>query len=116
MNTTVFSLLTLSLAACATMTPPTDRMARTEGSIRGASEVGAGGVPRASLHLRLAQEQFQSAKTFMRSGDNQEAALMFLRAQADAELALQLTRQAQAEASSQQAESELRWFESNTKP
>jgi hypothetical protein len=116
MKATVVGFVALALAGCATVAPPTERMAKTEGSIRGATEVGAASVPRASLHLRLAHDQLQIAKSLMTAGDHHEAALMLMRSQADAELALQLSREAQARASSQQADSELKYFQSNTSP
>ena len=69
---------------------------RSEGStsgIRAAEEVGAESVPRASLHLQLAKEELASAQRMSGNGDTEEAASMLMRAEADAELAVALSRE-----------------------
>lgn len=79
---------------------------RTESStsgIRAAEEVGAADVPRAALHLQLAKEELQKAKTLAENGKDEMAASMLLRAEADAELAVLLSRE-DAERSAAQAE------------
>jgi hypothetical protein len=55
--------------------------------------VGSEQVPQAALHLKLAEEGVQRAKTLMGDGDNREATFVLMRAQADAELALALARE-----------------------
>jgi hypothetical protein len=52
--------------------------------------------------LKLAQEALERAKVLMRNGDNEEADYTLLRAQADAELALALAREARTRADAQQ--------------
>lgn len=74
---------------------------RTEPStsaIRAAEEVGANKVPVAALHLQLAQEALDRARGLSERGKKDEAASQLLRAEADAELALVLSRE-QAEKS-----------------
>jgi len=69
---------------------------RTEAStsgIRAAEEVGAAKVPQASLHLQLAKEELAQAKILSAKGDKKKAASMLLRAEADAELAVVLSRE-----------------------
>lgn len=69
---------------------------RTEAStsgIRAAEEVGAAKVPRASLHLQLAREELAQAKILSEKGDKKKAESMLLRAEADAELAVVLSRE-----------------------
>lgn len=69
---------------------------RTESStsgIRAAEEVGAAKVPQAALHLQLAKEELERAKKFGADGDKDQGASMLLRAQADAELAVALSRE-----------------------
>src|SRR4051812_7701277 len=73
------------LAGCGSSPPPTERVASAEAAIRGAQEVGASNVPAASLSLKLAQEEVQKAKQLMQDGDNKRAALILMRAQADAD-------------------------------
>lgn len=69
---------------------------RTEAStsgIRAAEEVGASNVPRAALHLQLAKEELAKAKGIANDGDKDQAASMLMRAEADAELAVALSRE-----------------------
>jgi len=65
--------------------------------MRAARELGAQQVPKAELHLRLAQEQVEKAKKLAADGDNERANLVLSRAHADAELALALTRESTAQ-------------------
>ena len=68
---------------------------RTEAStsgIRAAEEVGAAKVPQASLHLQLAKEELELAKGLAAKDEKKKAASMLLRAEADAELAVALSR------------------------
>jgi hypothetical protein len=83
--------------SCASAGPvPNDRLASSQSAIRAASEVGAGGVPDASLYLRFAQEEQEQGKNLIAAGENDKAAAAFRRASADAELALALAREANA--------------------
>lgn len=69
---------------------------RTEGStsgIRAAEEAGAAKVPQAALHLQLAREELESAKKLAAKGEKEQADSMLLRAEADAELAVVLSRE-----------------------
>jgi hypothetical protein len=69
---------------------------RTEAStsgIRAAEEVGAAKVPQASLHLQMAKEELELAKGLSAKGEKDEAASMLLRSEADAELAVALSRE-----------------------
>lgn len=91
----VLSMLCSSLAACGgTFPPPNDRMARAEAAVRGAQEVGAPSNPQAALHLKLATEQIDQAKALMTDGQNKRADLRLQRAEADAELANLLAKEA----------------------
>jgi hypothetical protein len=68
---------------------------RTEAStsgIRAAEEAGATKVPQASLHLQLAKEELELAREMANKGDKAEAVSMLSRAEADAELAVVLSR------------------------
>ncbi len=69
---------------------------RTEAStsgIRAAEEVGAAGVPQASLYLQLAREGLERAQKLAKDGESDRAASMLGRAEADAELAVALSRE-----------------------
>ncbi|MDD9946176.1 MAG: DUF4398 domain-containing protein [Myxococcales bacterium] len=102
------SLLALTVfAACGGSAPPTQRMASAEAAIRGAQEIGATKEPRAALHLKLAQEQVEKAKRYVEDGQNIQADLALQRAQADAELALAIAREAQTVAEAKAAQADV---------
>jgi hypothetical protein len=61
--------------------------------IRTAEEVGASGVPRAALHLQLAKEALEQARSLSERGEKERAELMLARAEVDAELAVALSRE-----------------------
>ncbi|OGR00090.1 MAG: hypothetical protein A2284_03040 [Deltaproteobacteria bacterium RIFOXYA12_FULL_61_11] len=74
----------------------TSPLLRTEAStsgIRAAEEVGAAGVPQASLHLLLAKEELEKAIEFSKNDERKKAESMLLRSEVDAELAVALSRE-----------------------
>ncbi len=77
-------------AACASTALQTDDA--TSG-IRAAEEVGAADVPRASLHLQLAKEGLAYAQKLSQRDEKEMAESMLKRAEADAELAVLLSRE-----------------------
>lgn len=83
----------LAVTACGGAAAPTARLTTAEAALRAASEVGAAEVPRAALHMKLAQEQIDEAHQLMDDGNNEQADLALRRAQADAELAITVTRE-----------------------
>ena len=89
------ALWMLTVVGCGSHPAPTDRVVNAEAALRGASEVGAGQIPRAALHLKLAEEQIEKAQRLVQDGYNQRAELALRRAQADAELALSIAREHQ---------------------
>lgn len=90
-------LMAGTLALCAgcgaSRPPPTDNLASAIAAVRGAQEAGAAQVPKASLQLRLAEEQVAQARAMIKNGQNERADYMTLRAFNDAELALALARE-----------------------
>jgi len=82
---------------CAGATLPTDQVASAEASVRAAKELGAPSVPRAELHLRLAQDELKQARLTADDGDGDRGKMLLERARADAELAIALARQNKAE-------------------
>lgn len=96
--------IALASAACASFPPPTDAVASSLASMRGAEEIGANNVPQAALQLQLAQEEVTRAKKLMADGDNERAHFMALRAGNDAELAIALTRENNARAEAEKAD------------
>jgi len=63
------------------------------GAIRAAEEVGAAHNPEAALHLQLAKEQFEQARRLTSPDDRPASTRLLLRARADADLSLALTRE-----------------------
>ena len=90
-------LVLLALGCATTYPPPTQQMADVQSANRSATELGAQNNPKAQLHLKLAEEQFKQAKQAMEDDDNQGAERLLVRAKADAELAVALTRDASAQ-------------------
>ncbi|HXE98091.1 MAG TPA: hypothetical protein VN642_16930 [Dongiaceae bacterium] len=76
------------VAGCANV--PLRTEASTSG-IRAAEESGAAKVPQASLHLQLAKEELEAAKTLAAKGEKEKADSMLMRSEADAELAVALS-------------------------
>lgn len=95
-STITFVGLAAIAAGCASIPPPTDRLASSEAAIRSAKELGADSDPQAALHVRLADEQVGTARQLMRDGENRRADLVLQRSKADAELAIMLTRERSA--------------------
>jgi len=86
------SLLTgLFIAGCGSNSVVVDEESTTS-SIRAAEEVGATDISNASLYLQLAKEELVKAQTFAENGDKEKAESMLLRASADGELAVALSR------------------------
>ena len=83
-------LFAAAIAGCSS-SPAVNKEASTS-AIRAAEEVGASGVPSASLYLQLAKEELEHAKTLATAGNKEEAESMLSRAQADGELAVALSR------------------------
>jgi hypothetical protein len=103
-----FLMALLALPACGGFPAPVQHMATAQASVRAAEEVGAQQDPQAALHLKLAQEQLARAKQLMSDNDNKRADFILSRAEADAELAVALSRQAQTRAQAQQAMDDVR--------
>jgi hypothetical protein len=99
--------LVVAALGCGGAPKPEARIASSQGAIRGAEEAGAQTVPRATLHLKLAEEQRAKALELVKSDDNHRAELMLARAEADAELALALAREASAAAEAEKVDEEL---------
>jgi hypothetical protein len=78
--------------------PPTEQLVDSQVTIRQAEEAGAASQPTAAQHLEWAREQTQGAQRLLELNRRDEAALFLRRAEADAELALALAREAPARA------------------
>jgi regulator of protease activity HflC (stomatin/prohibitin superfamily) len=86
-----FLFIAFGIAGCGSSEEIVNKEASTS-AIRAAQEVGATEVPSASLYLQLAKEGLAKAETLAKEGEKEEAESMLRRAQADAELAIILSR------------------------
>jgi hypothetical protein len=98
----------LLLSACGGTTASTQRFGATQAAIRSASEVGAERDPDAALHLQYAREQFTQAEGLTRGGEGPRAERVLARAEADAELAMALTRRGVSQSAAVEAERQAR--------
>ena len=95
------------VVACGGSSLPPAKAADTQASISAASAVGAEQNPQAALHLKMARDQLKQAQGLIDDGKDDEARLVLERATADAEVALIITREAQASANVRQAQGEV---------
>lgn len=86
----------VAAAGCASTPIPADKLARSSAAVRGAEIANADQVPNAAAHLRLAREQMAEAKRLLKNGDNAQASYLLVRAEADADAAMNLAREAKA--------------------
>jgi Domain of unknown function (DUF4398) len=95
------------LAACGGSALPPAKVAETQSSISAATAVGADQNPQAALHLKMARDQLKQAQGLVEDGKDDEARLVLMRADADAEVAIIITREAQASANVQKARADV---------
>jgi hypothetical protein len=88
---TLAVFLATSVAGCASRSRSPDPAASVA-AVRAAEAAGAAGVPRAAHHLKLARDQVKIAEQLTEESENEAAYLVFLRAEVDAKLALELAR------------------------
>jgi hypothetical protein len=88
------SAATAGLGCVSAHMPSASHIASAEAAIRTARELGAERVPDAAVHLDLAERQLARAMSDIDRGDAHDARWMVARADADAHLALALTREA----------------------
>lgn len=100
-------LVAVSAAACGGAAVPQEALTAAQASVKGAEVGGANEDPKAQLHLKLANEQIEKAKKAIEDGDNEVAARLVDRAQADADLALALAQQAKSLREAKDADEQL---------
>ena len=93
--------------ACGGAAVPQESLTAAKASIAGAEVGGAASEPKAALHLKLAKEQVAKAESLISDGDNEEAARVIDRAQADADLALSLAKEANSIKEAQDTKDQL---------
>lgn len=94
MRITAVALAAVAVSACASAPVPADKYARSRAAIQSAEVVNAEKVPNAAVHLTLAKNQHERAKELLKKGDNEQAASFLMRAEADAEVAMNIAREA----------------------
>lgn len=110
----VGSLLLVGAAAGCAHSPAL-RTDSPSAAIRAAEEVGASEVPRASLHLQLAKEELGRAQGLAERGEKDQAASQLLRAEADAELAILLSREQAEKSEAAQAMERVRQLQNDNR-
>jgi hypothetical protein len=95
--------LGITVIGCGSAPVPAENVTQAKSSISAAEAVGAQSVPKSALHLKMAKDQVTQAEAMIQDGETEEAKLVLLRAQADAELALALAREASIRAEAQAA-------------
>jgi hypothetical protein len=95
------------LGGCGGAAVPQEQLSSAQAALKGAEVAGAAEDPKASLHLKLAREQIEKAKALIADNDNEEAARVVDRAQADADLALVLAREARAKREATEAREQV---------
>ena len=103
----------LALVACGGAAVPRDQMTQAEAAVKGAEVGGANDEPKAALHLKLAREELAKAQNMINDGENEDAARMVARAQADADLALALAKQAAARKDTAEAKEQIDQIKEN---
>jgi len=96
-----------TLLACGGAPVPHDALSAAQADVKGAEVGGAGENPKAALHVKLAKDQIEIAQKQIADGDNEEAARTLDRAQADAELALALSKEAKAQGDASEASEQV---------
>jgi len=87
------------IAGCGSAMPvPATQMTASKADIRAAEEVGAPNIPQAALHLKMARDQITDADALIKDSENEKASLVLDRADADAQLAIELTHAANLKA------------------
>ena len=90
-------------AGCGASAPPTLQLTESKSAIRGAEEAGASDTPKAALHLKMARDHLKNAEQLIGDEDYDDASLVLKRAQADAELAISLAKEAKARSDAEDA-------------
>jgi len=95
-------------SGCATMPVPEAKVVSSAAAIRTAQELRAEETPASQLRLQYALDEYALAQQFMANGDTEKAERLLARAEADAELAVALAKQARSERAAAAAQAEVR--------
>jgi hypothetical protein len=101
-------LAAVSCTACGGYAIPAQHVTGAETAIAAARVGGAEADPQAATHLKLAEEEYASARRLTHQGDEKDADFMFLRAEADAQLAQSFAQKAVATEETRQTVEQMR--------
>lgn len=87
---------------------PADKLARSQAAVRAAGEIGAERSMEASRYMQSAKMELAEGRKLVIEGEQERATAMLLRAEADAELAMNVTREATAVTDAAKAKEEVR--------
>ncbi len=111
----MFGSLLFVVVAAGCASSPALRTESSTSAIRAAEEVGATEVPRASFHLQLARDELARAQELADKGEKDKAASLLLRAEADAELAILLSREQVEKSEAAQAMERVRQLQNDNR-
>jgi hypothetical protein len=93
-------LIAIALAAfaiaCGGSKPPTYQLTKSKAAVRGAVEVGAKDTPQAALYLKMANDNILEAEELILDREYERARDRLERAESDADLAIALSKEANA--------------------
>ena len=109
MNRTIViltSLIALVASSCASAQLPDENYAPAQ-TIAAAEERDVDNLPEAKLHLKLARDQMQEAEALRKDGKEDEADILMMKAQADADYALAILRRQDQQAETEEVRKKL---------
>ncbi len=87
----------LAVVGCGAADVPSQQLTSAKSAIRGAVEAGAKGVPKGALHLKMARDQVDEAEVLIdKHKELDKAKHLLVKAEADANLAVVLAKEANA--------------------
>ena len=99
----------IASAGCLSGGPvPADKLARSQAAVRAAGEIGAERSAEASRYMQSAKMELAEGRKLVIEGEQERATALLLRAEADAELAMNVTREASAVSDAAKVKEEVR--------
>lgn len=105
----VLGATSIASAGCLSGGPvPADKLARSQAAVRAAGEIGAERSAEASRYMQSAKMELAEGRKLVIEGEQERATALLLRAEADAELAMNVTREASAVSDAAKVKEEVR--------
>ena len=97
-----------ALVGCGGAAVPSQQLTSAKAAIRGAEEAGAKTIPKGALYLKMARDHVEEAEGLIEGGKKLDVAKhLLVRAEADADLAIVLAKEAKAHHEHAEAKSQL---------